>query len=52
VTKYFADYHFDRSRLRLKSNGTYHTPPDSKDEVLRLSWDADLNIQVFDHIKK
>ncbi len=52
VTKYFADYHFDRSRLWLKSNGTYHTPPDSKDEVLSLSWDADLNSQVFDHIKK
>jgi hypothetical protein len=52
LTKYFADYHFDRSRLRLKSKGTYHTPPDSKDEVLSLSWDADLNIRVFDQIKK
>lgn len=52
LTKYFADYHFDRRRLRLKSKGSYHTPPDSKDEVLSLSWDADLNIRVFDQIKK
>ena len=52
LTKYFADYHFDRSRLRLKSKGTYGTPPDSKDEVFSLSWDADLNLRVVDHIKK
>jgi hypothetical protein len=52
LTKYFADYHFDRARLRLKSKGTYNTGPDSKDEVLSLSWDTDLNVPVFDQFKK
>src|SRR5438105_2347173 len=52
LTKYFRDYHFDRSRLRLKSKGTYDTAPDSKEEVLSLSWDTDLSIAVFDQIKK
>ena len=52
LTKYFSDYHFDRSRLLLQSRGTYHTAPDSKDEVLTLSWDTNLDIRVFDQIKK
>lgn len=53
VNKYFSDYHFDRSRLRLKSKGTYSTTAaDSKDEVLTLSWDTDLDLRVFDQIKK
>jgi hypothetical protein len=52
LSKYFSDYHFDRSRLRLKSKGTYSTATDSKDEVLTLSWDTDLNLRVFNQIKK
>jgi hypothetical protein len=52
LTKYFSDYHFDRSRLRLKSRGSYNTAPDSNDDVLTLSWDTDLNVRVFDQIKK
>lgn len=53
LNKYFSDYHFDRSRLRLKSKGTYSTTgADSKDEVLTLSWDTDLDLRVFDQIKK
>ena len=52
LTKYFSDYHFDRSRLRLKSRGTYNTAPDSKDDGLTLSWDTNLDIRVFDQIKK
>ena len=52
LTKYFSDYRFEQNRLRLKSKGSYRTPPDSKDEILTLSWDVDLNLPVFDRIKK
>jgi hypothetical protein len=52
LTKYFFDYRFDQSRLRLKSKGSYNTGPDSKEEVLHLSWDVDLDIPVFDQTKK
>jgi len=52
LTRYVSDYHFDRSRLRLKSRGTYNSAPDAKDEALTLSWDADLDIRVFDQIKR
>jgi hypothetical protein len=52
LTRYIADYHFDRSRLRLKSRGTYSTARNEKDEVLTLSWDTDLDLRVFDHIKR
>jgi hypothetical protein len=52
LTKYFSDYHFDQNRLRLKSKGSYNTAPDSKEEILTLSWDTDLDIPVFDKIKK
>jgi hypothetical protein len=51
LTKYFSDYHFDRNRLRLKSKGNYNTP-DSKEEILTLSWDTALDIPVFDRAKK
>ena len=51
LTKYFSDYHFDHNRLQLKSKGSY-TAPDSKEETLTLSWDMDLDIPVFDQIKK
>ena len=52
LTKYFSHYHFDNGRLRLKSKGNYNTAPSSKDEILTLSWDTDLDIPVFDQTKK
>ena len=51
LTKYFFHYHFDHNRLQLKSKGSY-TAPDSKEEILTLSWDTDLDLPVFDRIKK
>ena len=51
IKKYFSDYRFDQNRLRLKSKGSY-SESESNEEVLKLSWDLDLNIPVFDHIKK
>jgi len=51
VTKYFSQYRLDHNRLRLKSQGSY-TAPDSLDEILTLSWDVDLDIPVFDQVKK
>jgi len=37
--------------LQLKSQGSY-TAPDLKEETLTLSWDMDLDLPVFDRIKK
>ena len=51
LAKYFFDYHFDHNRLQLKSKGSY-TAPDSKEETLTLSWDTDLDLPVFDRMKK
>jgi hypothetical protein len=51
LAKYFSDFHFDHNRLQLKSKGSY-TAPDSKEETLILSWNADLDLPVFDRIKK
>ena len=51
LTKYFSDFHFDHNRLQLKSQGSY-TAPDLKEETLTLSWDMDLDLPVFDRIKK
>src|SRR4029450_7718746 len=51
LTKYFFHYHFDHNRLQLKSKGSY-TAPDLKEETLTLSWDMDLDLPVFDRIKK
>lgn len=51
LTKYFSDFHFDHNRLQLKSKGSY-TAPDLKEETLILSWNADLDLPVFDRIKK
>ena len=51
LRKYFSDYHFDHNRLQLKSKGSY-TAPDAKEEILILSWDTDLDLPVFDQIKK
>ena len=47
VRKLFSDYHFDHEHLRLKSKGSYNEP-ESQGEQLSLSWDADLNVAVFD----
>jgi hypothetical protein len=52
LAKYFSDYHFEQNHLRLKSKGTYNTAPDSKDEILTLSWETDLDTPVFDQTKK
>jgi hypothetical protein len=52
LTKYFSDYHFDQNRLRLKSKGSHNTAPDSKEEILTLSWNADLDVPVFDQTRK
>jgi len=52
LAKDISAYHFDRRRLRLKSRGTYNTAPDSQDDVFTLSWDTNLDIRVFDQIKK
>ena len=52
LTRYISDYHFERSRLRLKSRGTYKTALNEKDEVLTLSWHTDLDLRVFDQIKR
>ena len=51
LTKYFSQYHFESNRLRLKSKGSYDAQ-DSKEEIFSLSWDTDLDIPVFDQIKK
>ena len=52
LIKYLSDYHFDQNRLRLKSKGSYNTAPDSKEEILTLSWDTDLDVAVRNQIKK
>lgn len=48
LTRYFSDYHFDGRRLQLKSKGSYRTDPDSKEEILKLSWETDLDLPVYD----
>ncbi len=52
LAKYFSDYRFEQNRLRLKSKGTYNTATDSTEEILTLSWETDLDLPVFDQIKK
>jgi hypothetical protein len=52
LTKYFSDYRFEQNRLRLKSKASYRTSPDSKEEILTLSWDVEVDAPVFDRIKK
>ena len=52
LARYISDYRFDGGRLRLKSSGTYNTAATEKDEVLRLSWSTELDIQVVDQIKR
>jgi hypothetical protein len=44
----FSNYNFDGKRLLLKSKGSYS---ESGEERLRLSWDVDLRLPVFDRKK-
>ncbi len=45
----FSNYKFDGKRLLLKSKGFYS---ESGEEQLKLSWEVDLNLPVFEPIKK
>jgi hypothetical protein len=45
----FSNYKFDGKRLLLKSKGLYS---ESGEERLKLSWEVDLNLPVFEQIKK
>ena len=45
----FSNYKFDGKRLLLKSKGLYN---ESGEERLKLSWEVDLNLPVFERIKK
>ena len=45
----FSNYKFDGKRLRLKSKGLYD---ESGEERLKLSWEVDLNLPVFEQLKK
>ena len=50
LTKHFSDCHFDQHRLRLKSKGSYRSAEAT--EALTLAWGLDLNLPVFDQVKK
>ena len=50
LKKYFSNYQFDGKRLILKSNGSY-SETDSGKEKLRLSWNVDFNLPVFQSVK-
>ena len=45
----FASYRFDGKRLQLKSKGVYE---ESGNERLKLSWDVDVDLPVFERIKR
>jgi hypothetical protein len=45
----FSNYKFDGKRLLLKSKGLYN---ESGEEQLKLSWVVDLDLPVFERIKK
>ncbi len=49
--KQFSNYKFDGKRLLLKSKGVY-SESGSGDERVKLSWDVDFNLPVFNRIKK
>jgi hypothetical protein len=46
----FSNYRFDGKRLLLKSKGTYNEA--SSEEQLKLSWEVDFNLPVFERLKK
>jgi hypothetical protein len=50
LKKYFSNYKFDGKRLVLKSNGNY-TEAESGKEKLRLSWNVDFDLPVFQSVK-
>ena len=50
LKKYFSNYQFDGKRLILKSNGSYSETEPGK-EKMRLSWNVDFNLPVFDSVK-
>src|SRR5262245_52763248 len=50
LKKYFSNYRFDGKRLILKSNGSYGESESGK-ETMRLSWNVDFNLPVFNSIK-
>jgi len=50
LKKYFSTYQFNGKRLVLKSNGSYSETESGK-EKLRLSWNVDFNLPVFNSVK-
>ena len=49
LRRQFSNYKFDGKRLLLKSKGLYN---ESGEERMKLSWEVDLNLPVFEQIKK
>ncbi len=49
--KQFSNYKFDGKRLVLQSKGIY-SESGSGDGRVKLSWDVDFNLPVFDRVKK
>ena len=45
----FSNYKFDGKRLLLKSKGIYNEA--GSEERLKLSWDVDINLPVFERTK-
>src|SRR5262245_18386802 len=50
LKKYFSNYRFDGKRLVLKSNGSYSETESGKEKI-RLSWNVDFNLPVFNSLK-
>jgi len=50
LKKYFSNYQFNGKRFVLKSNGSYSETESGK-ERLRLSWNVDFNLPVFNSLK-
>src|SRR5262245_59841175 len=50
LKKYFSTYQFNGKRLVLNSNGSYSETESGK-EKLRLSWNVDFNLPVFNSVK-
>jgi hypothetical protein len=50
LERYFSNYKFDGKRLILKSKGSY-SESESGEEMMKLSWNVDLNLPVFRDVK-
>ena len=50
LKKYFSTYQFNGKRFVLKSNGSYSETESGK-EKMRLSWNVDFNLPVFNSFK-